>query len=46
MASGGSISLRLSLAGSEQVKAALASLGPAGAQAMRQIEAAQAGTRW
>jgi hypothetical protein len=41
--SGGAITLRLSLAGSEEVKAALASLGPAGARAMREIEAAQAG---
>jgi hypothetical protein len=41
--SGGSITLRLALVGSEEVKAALASLGPAGANALRQIEAAQAG---
>ena len=41
--SGGSITLRLSLAGSDEVKAALASLGPAGARALREVEAAQAG---
>jgi hypothetical protein len=43
MADNGSITLRLAVAGSEEVKAALASLGPAGANAMRQIEAAQKG---
>ena len=42
MASGGSISLRVSLAGSEEVKAALAGLGPAGKNALKQIEEAQA----
>lgn len=43
MADGGSITLRVSLAGAPEVKAALASLGPAGAQALRQIEEAQRG---
>jgi hypothetical protein len=41
--SGGSITLRVGLAGSDEVKATLASLGPAGAAALRQIEASQAG---
>lgn len=39
--SAGSITLRLGVAGSAEVKAALASLGPAGAAALREIEAAQ-----
>jgi hypothetical protein len=43
MATGGVVSLRVGLVGSEQVKTALAELGPAGAQALRQIEQAQAG---
>lgn len=37
---GGSITLRVALAGAPEVKAALASLGPAGAQALRQIDQA------
>ena len=43
MSDGGSIVLRLALDGSTEVKAALASLGPVGAQAMKQIEQAQHG---
>jgi hypothetical protein len=43
MADNGSITLRLAIAGAPEVKAALASLGPAGASALRQIEQAQAG---
>jgi hypothetical protein len=41
MSNGGAITLRLAVAGAPEVKAALASLGPVGAQAMRQIEQAQ-----
>lgn len=37
-ANGGSINLRLSLQGAEQVRAALASLGPSGQRAMREID--------
>lgn len=37
-ANGGSINLRLSLQGAEQVRAALADLGPAGQKAMRELD--------
>ena len=40
---GGTVSLRVALVGSEEVKTSLASLGPAGAGALKQIEQAQAG---
>lgn len=43
MVAGGSITLRLGVAGSAEVKAALAELGPAGARALKEIEAAQIG---
>ena len=39
-ANGGQVTLRLSVAGQEAVKAALRELGPEGAKAMRQIELA------
>lgn len=39
----GSVTLRVALVGAPEVKAALASLGPAGADALRQIEAASKG---
>lgn len=42
MASGGSVTLRLAVVGGVEVQAALASLGPAGANALREIEAAGA----
>lgn len=38
MADGGGINLRLSLKGAEQVRSELANLGPAGSQAMRELD--------
>lgn len=40
MADGGGINLRLSLKGAEEVRAGLASLGPAGSRAMRELDRA------
>lgn len=40
MSNGGSISLRMSLKGAEQVRAELASLGPAGSRAARELDRA------